>query len=140
MREHLPETRRSVTHKAVIYTETGRTKFYLTVGFFEDGRPGEIFITFDEAGSTLDGFADSWAIAVSMLLQSGWSLAALAEKFGYQGFEPSGRTEAPGVGLARSVVDYVVRWMAAECGGVEQDQAQDQAQGAAPGTEPEGGG
>jgi ribonucleoside-diphosphate reductase alpha chain len=115
-REKMPMTRRSVTHRAVIWTEAGRVKFFITVGLFADGRPGEVFLTCDESGSTLDGFCDCWAIAVSMLLQCGTSVEKLVEKFAYQDFEPRGRTECAAVGLARSVVDYTVRWLAAEFG------------------------
>jgi ribonucleoside-diphosphate reductase alpha chain len=113
MKNRLPETRRSVTHKAVIHSAEGRIKFFITVGLYADGRPGEVFITCDETGSTLDGFADCWAIAISMLLQTGTTLDQLVEKFAYQGFEPSGRTDCPEVRRARSVVDYTVRWMEA---------------------------
>ena len=96
-RERLPDTRRSVTHKAVIHSEGGKVKFFLTVGLYEDGRPGEVFVTCDQSGSTLDGFADAWATAVSMCLQSGVSLATIVEKFGYMQFEPLGRTECEAV-------------------------------------------
>jgi len=123
MRERLSDTRRSVTHKAVIYakpeicphcTETitdGRVKFFFTVGFYPDGHPGELFLHMDEAGSTLDGLCDAFGTAVSMLLQHGVTLDELAKKFAYQAFEPAGRTEDANVRMARSVVDYVVRWM-----------------------------
>jgi ribonucleoside-diphosphate reductase alpha chain len=110
-REKLPDTRKSVTHKAVILAEGSRVKFFFTVGFYPDGRPGELFLHMDEGGSTLDGFADAWSIAVSLCLQSGVSLETLVNKFSFQEFEPKGMTDCPEVQVARSVVDYVVRWM-----------------------------
>jgi len=113
MKTRMPETRRSVTHRGTIHSEKGRIKFFITVGIYDDGRPGEVFITCDESGSTLDGFADCWAVAISMLLQTGTTLAQLVEKFAYQGFEPSGLTDCPEVRHARSIVDYTVRWMEA---------------------------
>ena len=114
MKTRMPETRRSVTHKAVIHAAGERIKFFVNVGLYDDGRPGEVFITCDESGGTLDGFCDCWAIAVSMLLQTGTTLDQLAEKFAYQGFEPAGRTDCQAVRHARSVPDYVVRWMQSE--------------------------
>ena len=115
-RERMPETRRSVTHKAVIHAESGKVKFFLTVGLYADGRPGEIFVGCDESGSTLDGFADAWAMAVSLCLQAGVSLETLVDKFGFLQFEPRGMTECEAVRSARSMVDYAVRWMASEFG------------------------
>jgi ribonucleoside-diphosphate reductase alpha chain len=114
------DTRKSVTHRAVIFAQEGRVKFFITVGLFPDGRPGEIFLTCDESGSTLDGFCDCWAIAVSMLLQVGTPVSKLVEKFAFQDFEPRG--ECGGMGFAHSVVDYVVRWMEKEFGN-RTDQA-----------------
>lgn len=113
MKTRLPDTRRSITHRGIIHSGEDRVKFFVTVGLYENGQPGEVFITCDEAGGTLDGFADCWAIAISMLLQTGTTLAQLVEKFAYQGFEPSGITACPEVRHARSVVDYTVRWMEA---------------------------
>lgn len=109
----MPTTRQSVTHKAVIHSAEGLVKFFIVVGLYDNGQPGEVFITCDQTGSTLDGFADSWAIAISMLLQTGAMLAQLVEKFAYQGFEPSGLTDCLDVRHARSPVDYCVRWMEA---------------------------
>ncbi|MDD8011878.1 MAG: hypothetical protein PHX05_00170 [Acidobacteriota bacterium] len=112
-RERLPDTRPSITHKAVIRAAApfGRVKFFFTVGFYPDGRPAELFLHMDESGSTLDGFADSWSIAISIALQRGESLESLVKKFGYQEFEPKGITEDQEIPFARSVVDYVMRWM-----------------------------
>ncbi len=109
---HLSKIRKSLTHKAVIHSEKGKVKFYITVGLFEDGAPGELFLTFDESGSTLDGFAKCWAIAVSMLLRREVAVREILDKFGYQKFEPSGLTENDEIKIAQSVVDYVARWMA----------------------------
>ena len=114
MKKRLPATRRSVTHRGIIHAKEGRTKFFITVGLYDDGQPGEVFITCDQSGSTLDGFCDCWAIAVSMLLQNGTTVEQLAAKFAHQGFEPSGRTDCPAVGFAQSIPDYCVRWMQAE--------------------------
>jgi len=121
MREKLPDTRRSVTHKAVILSEKDgkldRVKFYITVGFYPDGRPGELFMHMDEAGSTLDGSADSFGITVSFSLQNGVTWAKLAEKLAYQQFNPQGMTENPALRFVKSYVDYVMRWGELEFGG-----------------------
>jgi ribonucleoside-diphosphate reductase alpha chain len=126
-RERLPDTRRSITHKAVIRWGKKRVKFYITVGLYprKDGedikeRPGEVFLTFDEAGSMLDGWADAWSTAVSMCLQHGETLANLVDKFGRQRFDPQGMTENEAMPFVSSVVDYVVRWMDREFGEQEQ--------------------
>ena len=118
MREKLPDTRRSITHKAVILSEKDgkldRVKFYITVGFYPDGRPGELFMHMDEAGSTLDGAADSFGITVSFSLQNGVTWAKLLEKLAYQQFNPQGMTENPDLRFVKSYVDYVMRWGALE--------------------------
>jgi ribonucleoside-diphosphate reductase alpha chain len=111
-RERLPDLRYGVTHKAVIRAEDRRVKFFFTINYFKDGRPGELFLHMDESGSTLDGFADCWAIAVSMCLQQGITVEKLMEKFAFQEFEPKGFTDNKDIRVARSVVDYVVRFMA----------------------------
>jgi ribonucleoside-diphosphate reductase alpha chain len=110
-REKLPATRRSVTHKAAIHAEGGRVKFFFTLGFYEDGRPAELFLHMDESGSTLDGFADAWSFGISLCLQGGIPWQKIVEKFGFAEFEPKGRTEDDWIRTARSVVDYVVRWV-----------------------------
>jgi len=118
MRERLPDTRVSITHKAVILAEEDgkakRIKFYFTVGLFTDGRPGELFLHMDEAGSTLDGMADTIGILISLCLQEGVPLAKLVEKLAYQQFNPQGMTENPEMRFVKSIVDYVVRWMERE--------------------------
>jgi len=88
-----------------------RLKFYLTVGLYDDGRPGELFLHMDESGSTLDGMANIIGICVSLCLQEGVPLERLVEKLAWQEFEPKGLTENPKINFAKSVVDYVVRWM-----------------------------
>lgn len=114
-RERLPDTRKSITHKAVILTTENdkpkRVKFYFTVGLFPDGRPGELFIHMDEAGSTLDGMADTISILISICLQEGVLLTKLVEKLAWQQFNPQGMTENPEMRIVKSVVDYVIRWM-----------------------------
>jgi ribonucleoside-diphosphate reductase alpha chain len=107
-RRKLPDTRRSITHKFSIAGYEG----YITVGMYEDGKPGEIFITLGKAGSTLAGFADSFATAISFALQHGVELRFLVDKFTHVRFEPSGFTGNPDIPLAQSIVDYVFRWMA----------------------------
>ena len=124
-RERLPDVRTGWTHKGVIHGESEvcphcgkdirdrRVKFFLTVNHYADGRPAEMFLTMDESGSTLDGFADAFATAVSLLWQRGMSLEETVRKFGFVGFQPAGMTEDEDVRSARSVVDYAVRKVAA---------------------------
>ena len=88
---------------------------YITVGLYSDTRqPGEIFITLGKAGSTLAGFADAFATAISFSLQHGVELRFLADKFSHVRFEPSGFTGNPDIPMAKSIVDYVFRWLAQE--------------------------
>ena len=109
-RRKLPDTRASVTHKFSVAGFDG----YITVGKFEDGSPGEIFVTLGKAGSTLAGFADAFATAISFALQHGVELRFLVDKFTHVRFEPSGFTGNPQIPIAKSIVDYVFRWMALE--------------------------
>lgn len=116
MRERLPDTRKSIDHKLVIRTTTqdgksNRLHVYLVIGKFDDGRPGELFITINDASETLRGFAKVWAIAVSLCLQSGVPLSKLVEKFSRQNFMPNGLTENPEIPTCASIVDYVMRFM-----------------------------
>ncbi|MBU6400835.1 MAG: vitamin B12-dependent ribonucleotide reductase [Verrucomicrobia bacterium] len=108
LRRRLPETRTAVTHKFDIAGHEG----YLTVGLFEDGQPGELFITMAKEGSTIGGLMDSIGTLTSMALQYGVPLEALAKKFAHQRFEPSGFTKNPEIRNASSITDYVFRWMA----------------------------
>ncbi len=108
LRRRLAETRTAVTHKFDIAGHEG----YFTVGLFEDGTPGELFITMAKEGSTIGGLMDSIGTLTSMALQYGVPLDALVKKFAHQRFEPSGFTKNPDIRNASSITDYVFRWMA----------------------------
>ncbi len=108
VRRRLPETRRAITHKFDIAGHEG----YLTVGLFEDGQPGELFITMAKEGSTIGGLMDAIATLTSIALQYGVPLETLVKKFSHQRFEPSGFTKNPEIPVASSITDYVFRWMA----------------------------
>ena len=108
VRRKLPDERQALTHKFDIAGHEG----YITVGLFEDGVPGEIFLVMAKEGSTISGFADAFAQAVSYALQYGVPLQVLVDKFSHVRFEPSGLTKNPDVRLAKSIVDYIFRWMA----------------------------
>ena len=107
-RRKLPDERHAITHKFDIAGHEG----YITVGLFEDGTPGEIFLVMAKEGSTISGFADAFAQAISYALQYGVPLQALVDKFSHARFEPSGMTKNPEVRFAKSIVDYIFRWMA----------------------------
>ena len=107
-RRRLPDTRHAVTHKFDIAGHEG----YLTVGLFENGQPGELFITMSKEGSTIGGLMDAVATLTSMSLQYGVPLDALVKKFSHQRFEPSGFTKNPDIRQASSIIDYVFRWLA----------------------------
>ena len=109
-RERLPDTRKSLTHKFRI----GAHEAYVHVGFYDDGRPGELFLNMAKEGSTLSGMADSYATAVSVMLQYGVPLKDIVKKYMYTRFEPSGWTGDERIGLATSIVDAVVRWLGHE--------------------------
>ena len=108
VRRKLPDERAAITHKFDIAGHEG----YITVGLFEDKAPGEIFLVMAKEGSTISGFADAFAQAVSYALQYGVPLQVLVDKFSHQRFEPAGLTKNPDVRVAKSIVDYVFRWMA----------------------------
>ncbi len=108
VRHKLPDERHAITHKFDIAGHEG----YITVGLFEDGSPGEIFLVMAKEGSTISGFADAFAQAVSYALQYGVPLQVLVDKFSHVRFEPSGLTKNPDVRLAKSIVDYIFRWLA----------------------------
>src|SRR5205085_11163092 len=91
-----------------------RHEGYLTVGLFENGQPGELFITMAKEGSTIGGLMDSIGTLTSMALQYGVPLEALVKKFAHQRFEPSGFTKNPAIRNASSIIDYVFRWMAVQ--------------------------
>jgi ribonucleoside-diphosphate reductase alpha chain len=108
VRRKLPDERQSITHKFDIAGHEG----YVTVGLFEDGTPGEIFLVMAKEGSTISGFADAFAQAISYALQYGVPLQVLVDKFSHVRFEPSGITKNPEVRFAKSIVDYIFRWLA----------------------------
>jgi ribonucleoside-diphosphate reductase alpha chain len=107
LRHRLPAERASVTHKFALSGHEG----YLTVGLYPNGTPGEIFIRMAKEGSTISGLMDSFATAISMCLQHGVPLKLLCEKFAHTRFEPSGWTGNPDIGYAKSIMDYIFRWM-----------------------------
>ena len=106
-RERLPDTRQSVTHKFSVDGHEG----YLNVGLYEDGRPGEVFITMAKEGSTIGGLMDSFGTAISMSLQYGVPLEVLVNKFSHTRFDPMGFTKNSDIRYAKSLVDYIFRWM-----------------------------
>jgi ribonucleoside-diphosphate reductase alpha chain len=108
LRRRLTDTRQALTHKFNIADHEG----YLTVGLFEDGQPGELFITMAKEGSTIGGLMDSIGTLTSMALQYGVPLETLLKKFAHQRFEPSGYTKNPEIRNASSIIDYVFRWLA----------------------------
>jgi ribonucleoside-diphosphate reductase alpha chain len=107
LRRRLPDTRTAITHKFAIAGHEG----YLTVGLFEDGQPGELFITMAKEGSTIGGLMDCIGTLTSLALQYGVPLEALMRKFAHQRFEPSGFTKNPEIRNAASIIDYVFRWL-----------------------------
>jgi ribonucleoside-diphosphate reductase alpha chain len=106
-RHRLPDTRRAVTHKFDIAGHEG----YITVGLYEDGTPGELFITMAKEGSTIGGLMDTIGTLVSLAFQYGVPLDTLVNKFAHQRFEPSGFTKNPDVPIAKSITDYLFRWL-----------------------------
>jgi len=106
-RRKLPEVRTAVTHKFSIAGHDG----YLTVGQYEDGTPGEMFLKMAKEGSTISGLMDTAAIMTSLALQYGVPLKAMVDKFSHTRFEPSGFTQNPEIPIAKSVIDYVFRWL-----------------------------
>ncbi len=107
-RRRLPDERRSITHKFAI---GGVHEGYFTVGLYEDGTPGEIFITMAKQGSTISGLMDTIATMSSIMLQYGVPLEVLVNKFSHMRFEPSGFTKNPDIKIAKSIVDYIFRWL-----------------------------
>jgi ribonucleoside-diphosphate reductase alpha chain len=106
-RNKLQEERASITHKFNIGGHEG----YITVGLYPSGEPGELFITMAKEGSTVSGLMDSFALAVSIALQHGVPLKLFCEKFAHTRFEPSGWTNNPDIGFAKSIMDYIFRWL-----------------------------
>src|SRR5216110_626045 len=110
VRHRMPDTRTSLTHKFEIAGHEG----YITVGLYEDGQPGELFITMSKEGSTIGGLMDTVGTLTSIALQYGVPLESLVKKFAYQRFEPSGFTKNPDIRHATSITDYVFRWLACQ--------------------------
>ena len=106
-RRRLPDERKSITHKFSIAGHEG----YITVGTYEDGKPGEVFITMSKEGSTISGLMDGFATAVSLALQYGVPLRILVDKFSHMRFEPSGFTNNKEIPIAKSLCDYIFRWL-----------------------------
>src|SRR5256886_4644905 len=120
MRHKLPDERKSITHKFDIGGHEG----YLTVGLYEDGQPGELFVTMAKEGSTISGLMDAFATQTSYALQFGVPLKFMVDKFSHMRFEPSGFTKNKEIPIAKSIVDYIFRWMASHFLPVEeQDEA-----------------
>jgi ribonucleoside-diphosphate reductase alpha chain len=107
VRHRLDDERMSITHKFNVGGHEG----YVTVGLYQDGSPGEIFITMAKEGSTVSGLMDSFSCAISLALQHGVPLKMLCEKFAHTRFEPSGWTNNPDIGFAKSIMDYIFRWL-----------------------------
>jgi ribonucleoside-diphosphate reductase alpha chain len=107
VRHKMPDTRMSLTHRFEIAGHEG----YITVGLFEDGMPGELFVTMSKEGSTIGGLMDTVGTLTSIALQYGVPLESLVKKFAYQRFEPSGFTKNPDIRNATSITDYVFRWL-----------------------------
>lgn len=108
LRRRLPDERKAIVH----HFSVGGHEGYLMVGLYENGQPGEIFIRMAKAGSTVAGLTDSFGIAVSMALQYRVPLKILCDKFSHTRFEPSGWTTVREIGYAKSVMDYIFRWLA----------------------------
>ncbi|HXM74466.1 MAG TPA: vitamin B12-dependent ribonucleotide reductase, partial [Chthoniobacterales bacterium] len=110
IRHRMPDTRMSLTHRFEIAGHEG----YITIGLYEDGQPGELFITMSKEGSTIGGLMDTVGTLTSIALQYGVPLESLVKKFAYQRFEPSGFTKNPDIRNATSITDYVFRYLACQ--------------------------
>ncbi|MEM4315570.1 MAG: adenosylcobalamin-dependent ribonucleoside-diphosphate reductase [Nitrososphaerota archaeon] len=108
VRRKLPEERRAITHKFRV----GQQEGYITVGLYDTGEPGEIFVKMAKEGSTLAGLMDAFSIVTSIALQYGVPLKVLVDKFAHTRFEPLGYTDNPQIRFAKSVIDYIFRWLA----------------------------
>ncbi len=108
LRRRLPDERKAIVH----HFSVGGHEGYLMVGLYEDGQPGEIFIRMAKEGSTIAGLMDSLGIAISLALQYQVPLSVLCQKFSHTRFEPSGWTGVKEIGFAKSIMDYIGRWLA----------------------------
>jgi ribonucleoside-diphosphate reductase alpha chain len=122
VRRRMPDERRAITHKFSIGGHEG----YITVGMYDDGSPGEVFLSMAKEGTVVSGLVDSIAIAISLALQHGVPLSLLVEKFSHTRFEPSGFTGNPKIPMAKSVLDYVFRWLGQKFLNAEQAQTSEQ--------------
>ncbi len=118
-RRKLSDERRALTHKFSINGHEG----YITVGLYDDGQPGEIFLVMAKEGSTISGLMDAFATSISLALQYGVPLKALVEKFSHTRFEPSGFTKNPEIPIAKSITDYIFRWLGSKFLSTEEKQA-----------------
>lgn len=118
-RRRLPEERAAITHKFNIANHQG----YITVGLFEDSTPGEIFVVMSKEGSTLSGVMDAFATSISMALQYGVPIEVLIKKFAHMRFEPSGMTPNKQIPFAKSIMDYLFRWLASKFMSKEEQSA-----------------
>jgi ribonucleoside-diphosphate reductase alpha chain len=107
LRRKLPDERSALTHKFSIAGHEG----YITIGMYPDGQPGEIFLTMSKEGSTISGLMDSFATAISLALQYGVPLQTLVDKFAHTRYEPSGYTNNPDIRIAKSISDYIFRYL-----------------------------
>ena len=110
IRRRLPDDRPAITHKFSIAGHEG----YITVGMYEDGTPGEIFLVMAKEGSTISGLMDAFATSISLALQYGVPMKALIDKFSHMRFEPAGYTKNREIPIAKSVMDYLFRWLASK--------------------------
>ncbi len=117
LRRRLPDERKALTHKFSIGGHEG----YLTVGMYEDGTPGELFVVMAKEGSVVSGLMDSFATSVSLALQYGVPLQVLVDKFSHTRFEPSGFTGNPDIPIAKSITDYIFRWLALKFGSTQPE-------------------
>ncbi|OGL59679.1 ribonucleoside-diphosphate reductase, adenosylcobalamin-dependent [Candidatus Uhrbacteria bacterium RIFCSPLOWO2_12_FULL_46_10] len=107
IRHRLPDLRHAFTHKFTVAGHEG----YITVGLYEDGKPGEIFVTMSKEGSTISGLMDAFATSISIGLQYGMPLKDVVRKFTHMRFEPSGFTKNPDIPIAKSIIDYIFQWL-----------------------------
>ena len=123
-RRRLPDERKAITHKFSIGGHEG----YITIGMYEDGKLGEVFITMSKEGSTVSGLVDNFATAISLALQYGVPLQVLIDKFSHTRFEPSGFTNNKDLPIAKSITDYIFRWLALKFPTANENESSDKPQ------------